>query len=386
MSVINSMLRDLEQREGQTLSGRYQPPAPRRWSLLIGAALSLLIVVPTLAYWLWPGEGPSAEPVAAGPVVHSVPLAEKIAPLTVAPAPSAAVASSAVVVTSAGVAPSATEVSSAVAPTASQAPSGNSPARAAVVAAAALESSEFSSPQEPAASEEVDDALLGPDEGPQPTEAAELVDASDMTVDEAPQGTLEIAEEHLSPQQEAALERRKGLQAISKGQLDVARDAFAQVLANDPLDHEIRERLAGLFYGEGRLPEAQQVLADGIRLAPAQANFRLMLARVTLASGNKAQALQTLSELEPMVSRNLDYYATRAALAQELEQPAVAARSYQQLVVVQPSEARWWLGLAIAMDKQGRALAALDAYRKALTLPLSPASRQFVQQRIGQLE
>ena len=111
-----------------------------------------------------------------------------------------------------------------------------------------------------------------------------------------------------------------------------------------------------------------------------------MLARVVLASGNKAQALQTLSELEPMVSRNLDYYATRAALAQELEQPAVAARSYQQLVVVQPGEARWWLGLAIAMDKQGRALAALDAYRKALTLPLSPASRQFVQQRIGQLE
>ena len=390
MSVINSMLRDLEQREGQTLSGRYQPPAPRRWSLLIGAALSLLIVVPTLAYWLWPGEGPSAEPVAAGPVVHSVPLAEKIAPLTVAPAPSAAVASSAVVVTSAGVAPSAvasaTEVSSAVAPTASQAPSGNSPARAAVVAAVALESSESSLPQEPAASEEVDDALLGPDEGPQPTEAAELVDASDMTVDEAPQGTLEIAEEHLSPQQEAALERRKGLQAISKGQLNVARDAFAQVLANDPLDHEIRERLAGLFYGEGRLPEAQQVLVDGIRLAPAQANFRLMLARVALARGDKPQALQTLSGLEPMVSRNLDYYATRAALAQELEQPAVAARSYQQLVVVQPSEARWWLGLAIAMDKQGRALAALDAYRKALTLPLSPASRQFVQQRIGQLE
>ncbi len=390
MSVINTMLRDLEQREGQTLSGRYQPPAPRRWTLLLGLALLLLIAVPALAYWLWHGDVQSAEPLAAGPVVRAVPLAEKLAPLAVASVPSAAVASSAVAVTSAGVAPSAvasaTEVSSAVAPTASQAPSGNSPARAAVVAAAALESSESSSPQEPAASEEVDDALLGPDEGPQPTEAAELVDASDMTVDEAPQGTLEIAEEHLSPQQEAALERRKGLQAISKGQLDVARDAFAQVLANDPLDHEIRERLAGLFYGEGRLPEAQQVLADGIRLAPAQANFRLMLARVALARGDKPQALQTLSGLEPMVSRNLDYYATRAALAQELEQPAVAARSYQQLVVVQPSEARWWLGLAIAMDKQGRALAALDAYRKALTLPLSPASRQFVQQRIGQLE
>lgn len=394
MSVINTMLRDLEQREGQTLSGRYQPPAPRRWRLLLGMALLLLIAVPALAYWLWSGKGDNdtdaAEPVAAGPVVQAVPLAEKLAPPAEAPVASTAVAPSAAAGTSSAVASSAvasaSAVSSAVAPTVPQASASvNAPARAAVVATAALHSSETSSPQEPAVSEAVDDALLGPDEGPQPTEASELVDTESVAAEE-PRGSLEIAEEHLSPQQEAALERRKGLQAISKGQLGVARDAFAQVLANDPLDHEIRERLAGLFYGEGRLPEAQQVLADGIRLAPAQANFRLMLARVALAGGNKAQALQTLSELEPMVSRNLDYYATRAALAQELEQPAVAARSYQQLVVVQPGEARWWLGLAIAMDKQGRALAALDAYRKALTLPLSPASRQFVQQRIGQLE
>ena len=390
MSVINTMLRDLEQREGQTLSGRYQPPAPRRWRLLLGMALLLLIAVPALAYWLWSGKGDNdtdaAEPVAAGPVVQAIPLAEKLVPpvASTAVAPSAAAGTSSAVASSAVA--SASAVSSAVAPTVPQASASvNAPARAAVVATAALHSSETSSPQEPAVSEAEDDALLGPDEGPQPTEASELVDTESVAAEE-PRGSLEIAEEHLSPQQEAALERRKGLQAISKGQLGVARDAFAQVLANDPLDHEIRERLAGLFYGEGRLPEAQQVLADGIRLAPAQANFRLMLARVALAGGNKARALQTLSELEPMVSRNLDYYATRAALAQELEQPAVAARSYQQLVVVQPGEARWWLGLAIAMDKQGRALAALDAYRKALTLPLSPASRQFVQQRIGQLE
>ena len=390
MSVINTMLRDLEQREGQTLSGRYQPPAPRRWRLLLGMALLLLIAVPALAYWLWSGKGDNdtdaAEPVAAGPVVQAIPLAEKLVPpvASTAVAPSAAAGTSSAVASSAVA--SASAVSSAVAPTVPQASASvNAPARAAVVATAALHSSETSSPQEPAVSEAADDALLGPDEGPQPTEASELVDTESVAAEE-PRGSLEIAEEHLSPQQEAALERRKGLQAISKGQLGVARDAFAQVLANDPLDHEIRERLAGLFYGEGRLPEAQQVLADGIRLAPAQANFRLMLARVALAGGNKARALQTLSELEPMVSRNLDYYATRAALAQELEQPAVAARSYQQLVVVQPGEARWWLGLAIAMDKQGRVLAALDAYRKALPLPLSPASRQFVQQRIGQLE
>jgi MSHA biogenesis protein MshN len=236
----------------------------------------------------------------------------------------------------------------------------------------------------------LEETLLGPDEGPQLTEAALPVEEGNVSMADEypsePQGSLEIAEEHLSPQQEAALDRRKGLQALTKGQLDVARDSFSRVLANDPLDHEIRERLAGLLYGDGRIPEAQQLLDEGIRLAPSRADFRLMQARLALTTGNKAAALQSLSGWEPPVGANLDYYATRAALAQELSQPGVAASSYQQLTVAQPTEARWWLGLGIALDKQGRPLAALDAYRKALTLPLSAGSRQFVQQRIEQLE
>lgn len=166
-------------------------------------------------------------------------------------------------------------------------------------------------------------------------------------------GSLEIAEEHLSPQQEAALDRRKELRSPTKGQLDVARDSFSRVLANDPLDHQIR-RLAGLLYGDGRIPEAQQLLDEGIRLAPSRADFRLMQARLALATGNKAAALQSLSGWGALVSANLDYYATRAALAQELSQPGVAASSYQQLTVAQPAEPRWWLGLGIALDKQGR--------------------------------
>ena len=42
MSVINTMLKDLEQREGQTLSGRYQPPQPSRWRLALIAWLLAL--------------------------------------------------------------------------------------------------------------------------------------------------------------------------------------------------------------------------------------------------------------------------------------------------------------------------------------------------------
>ena len=396
MSVINTMLKDLEQRQGQTLSGRYLPPTPRRRGLPLLIGLLLLVVLPAVAYGVWHIWLRPAEPLAATPAPTAMPTPAEPTPTTASPTlekstsqpvaeaqepmtqvQSAATASVSAAVVTPAVAPEQADsprmqakVSSPVAvPTPSR-----EPAQATDVATLPA--------AEPAESAELEDALLGPDEGPRVTEAS----APEAEFVEEPKGSLEIAEETLSPQQEAELERRKGLQAVSKGQLTQACDSFSRVLANDPLDHETRERLAGLLYGEGRLPEAQQVLAEGIRLAPTRADFRLMQARLAMASGNKAQALQTLSDLEPSVASNLDYYATRAALAQELEQAAIASRSYQQLVIAQPTEARWWLGLGISLDKQGRALAALDAYHKALNLPLSSASRQFVQQRIGQLE
>ena len=402
MSVINTMLKDLEQREGQTLSGRYQPPQPSRWRLALIAWLLALLCVPALAYGVWhlwldhPASAPAqtvVSPENAAIVAQASTASAAIAPQTVSAAvPVATAMPDPVVAAPVAAAPEVRPTTVAVAPAVVPASHELASAPAADLSSSAMAASvQIPSAQATGKQDSgLEETLLGPDEGPQLTEAALQADDSTTTMTEEypaePQGSLEIAEEHLSPQQEAALERRKGLQALTKGQLDVARDSFSRVLANDPLDHEIRERLAGLLYGDGRIPEAQQLLDEGIRLAPSRADFRLMQARLALAIGNKAAALQSLSGWEPPVSGNLDYYATRAALAQELSQPGLAASSYQQLTVAEPAEPRWWLGLGIALDKQGRPLAALDAYRKALSLPLSAGSRQFVQQRIEQLE
>lgn len=405
MSVINTMLKDLEQREGQTLSGRYQPPSPSRWRLAVSAWLLALLCVPALAYAVWhlwldqpahvpapPAGVAAARPVAATPVANAAESAPSHAVVTAQPvAPAVAVTSEQQTMAPAVQPATAAVASAAVAVSPQHQVASVTGVASETETSLPAQGTRAPTPGEPASQENgLEETLLGPDEGPQLTEAALQADDSTTTMTDEypaePQGSLEIAEEHLSPQQEAALDRRKGLQALTKGQLDVARDSFSRVLANDPLDHQIRERLAGLLYGDGRIPEAQQLLDEGIRLAPSRADFRLMQARLALTTGNKAAALQSLSGWEPPVSANLDYYATRAALAQELSQPGVAASSYQQLTVAQPTEPRWWLGLGIALDKQGRPLAALDAYRKALSLPLSAGSRQFVQQRIEQLE
>lgn len=385
MSVINTMLRDLEQRSAQPENGRYQPPVARRSSTWLWVLLALLVSLPGVGYlimsfWHLPSTPPVVPAVQAVPAAASVSAAAlSVAPATIAPtvAPQAAVAPVQPVVQ-----PGAAPV---VVPTSAVSeqpgvvkaePSAN---RTVPAQNAALTSSPTAAVVVHKAPEkQLEDTLLGPDAGPQPTEASQLA--------AAPVSQLAIHEEQLSPQQEAALQRKRALQSMSKGQLAAARDAFSLVLVNEPQDINSRERLAGLLYGEGRLSEARDLLTEGIRIAPKHADFRLMQARIWMTQGNRDAALQTLAGYDPAVGPNQDYYATRAALAQELGQIGVAARSYQALTEVQPNEGRWWLGLGIAYDKQGRTLAAQDAYRAAQARALSDASRQFVQHRLMQLE
>ena len=165
------------------------------------------------------------------------------------------------------------------------------------------------------------------------------------------------------------------------------RPLVEQVLANDPLDYNSRKQLAALYYGENQLSAARDVLQQGITLMPTNADLRLLAARVAQAMGDKQAALQSLVAISPSVANNLDFYAMRAALAQQLGQTAEAGYSYLALTRTQPNIGRWWLGLAISQDQRGLLNDAKQAYRRALMdNQLSAASRRFAQQRIQHLE
>ncbi|HHQ4570089.1 TPA: tetratricopeptide repeat protein [Aeromonas veronii] len=225
------------------------------------------------------------------------------------------------------------------------------------------------------------------DEELQPELYAELA-AEQQAVASAPRkpSVLKIETVELSAKELAALAERKATTAMAKGSLRDAQDNYYQVLAHDPYNQGAREQLAGLLYGEGRLTEARQLLEEGIRLDPLQADFRLLLARLAISEGQQQQALGWLSGYQPDLASNMDYYATWAGLTQELGQNADAAALYVKLLRQQPDQGRWWLGLGVAEDGQGHSQRALDAYRNALLHGnLGEASTNWLEQRIGQL-
>lgn len=376
MSVINQMLKDLDRRQ-QEAEGAAVYVAPVRqqgwWMLVLTLLCTLALGILGWRTWIFWQQSQRA----------SLPAAQVEAPRTapaVAPsAPLAVVATTQAVSSAAPVAkvPAASAESTAtrVAPSAAE----QVPADEAVLA-------DEGNPQEA-----LGDETIPSDEELQPDLYAEL--AAEQSAEEAPApaalrkpGILKIETVELSDAELATLAERKATTAMAKGRMEEAQDGYYEVLAHDPHNQGAREQLAGLLYGAGRLTEAAQVLEEGLRLDPAQADLRLLLARVAISGGDRQKALDWLTGYQPDIASNLDYYATWAGLAQELGQPVQASEMYVRLLRQQPDQGRWWLGLGVAEDGQGHRQRALDAYRNAqLHGNLGEASTQWLEQRIGQL-
>lgn len=376
MSVINQMLKDLDRRQ-QEAEGAAVYVAPLRqqgwWMLVLTLLCTLALGILGWRTWIfWQQSQRASLPAAQVEAPRTAPAVAPSAPLAVvattqavsSAAPVAKVPAASAESTAARVAPSAAE---------------QAPADEAVLA------------DEGNLEEALGDETIPSDEELQPDLYAEL--AAEQSAEEAPApaaprkpGILKIETVELSDAELATLAERKATTAMAKGRMQEAQDGYYEVLAHDPHNQGAREQLAGLLYGAGRLTEAAQVLEEGLRLDPAQADLRLLLARVAISGGDRQKALDWLTGYQPDIASNLDYYATWAGLAQELGQPVQASEMYVRLLRQQPDQGRWWLGLGVAEDGQGHRQRALDAYRNAqLHGNLGEASTQWLEQRIGQL-
>ena len=190
-----------------------------------------------------------------------------------------------------------------------------------------------------------------------------------------------------SPQQQAQLFSQQAESALLAGNKALAKERFQQALQFDKHLDQAREKLAAILYGEQRTQAAVLLLRDGLSLSPEYANFRLMLARIFLQNNDKKQAYYYLKPYRPQITEQFDYYAMLAGLAQHLGDLDVALSAYRQLTIADPNRAKWWLGLGISADKLGQTELALRSYQQAQTMgQLSPASRDYIDDRVSKLE
>lgn len=129
---------------------------------------------------------------------------------------------------------------------------------------------------------------------------------------------------------------------------------------------------------------------QGAPLSPAKANLALDInehpvvrARLLMAS-DPDQVLPYLQRAVPDFMQDSDLLSIAAQSEQKQARHTTALKFYQQLIHLQPADARWRAGLAISLDAMGNQRDALRLYELAIGMGnLPPALANFVQKRIN---
>lgn len=232
---------------------------------------------------------------------------------------------------------------------------------------------------------------------PEPAQTAQIGAAAQMRASqsaiERPLGLANLPSlplheiKQVSPQQRAESEYRRGSDLLTQGRQPQAIDAFAQALALDVAHDPARQALVAAFLRNKNPAEAERLLQERQALQPRSAVFAMMLARLQAERGDNEQALDTLRAGQPVAGSNPAYYATTAALMARLGQHAEAITQYQNALRIAPQSGVWWMGLGLSFQAQGSLAEAQEALRRARgsdNLPVELAA--FVDQRLRQLQ
>ena len=202
-----------------------------------------------------------------------------------------------------------------------------------------------------------------------------------------PQNTMtKSAAEAKSPQDLLIEQLAAAKQAIQFGLYNEAISDLNTVLAQSPLHVEARNLLAATYFKQQDINSAQQVLQAGIRQSPNVLEWRVMLSKILIMQQEYEGVLLLLTD-EFESQANLDFWVLQGTAAQSASKHYKALESFKHLTQLQPSQAKWWLALATSKDALGQYLDAKQLYKVALDLGgLNTAMTQHALQRLVALK
>ena len=169
-----------------------------------------------------------------------------------------------------------------------------------------------------------------------------------------------------TPRDRAEAELRKAEAAIVAGHSSEALELLRSALKQDPSYIQARQALLRQLLDGGKADEAIAVLHDGLELQPAQTGWAISLARLQLEQGDVAAADHTLARSQVYAESNADYAGFQGHLKTRLGAYRLAIGHYQRATRLAANDGRWWLGLGLAYEADGRSPEAKEALRRAL--------------------
>lgn len=377
MSLINQMLQDLDQRRAADGAGAGLPNVVRPFHVrrnsrrtLLAAGAVLLVLGAGGAFWYADTYlTPSPPPVflRPQPIVQTAPdkppeLSETPAQPVPPPSPAAAPESGAAAASSPPDVPDAKEMPPA-APVPAHRPTSTSAARP------------------------VSKPVATPVRSPAVVADPVPVAASPAPVARPPRPIGAVSIEKSSPSgnvgESAEVEYRRALVILNQGRTAESLDALRMALKLNAAHLAARQLLLKLLVENKQLDEADGVLHAGLALHPGQLPWAMSLARLQLDRGDLASAWKTLENSLPIAGANADYQGFAGHLLQRQGRTREAIDCYQLATRLTPTEGRWWLGLGLALEAEGRGTQAREAFANAKASgSLSADLQAYVEQKL----
>lgn len=191
----------------------------------------------------------------------------------------------------------------------------------------------------------------------------------------------------VSPAQQAMQSFELGSTLLQKGQTQQGIEKLQQALSLDAGLVEARVLLAAVLMDNGQLELAGRVIAEGFIGGQPEPRLLVIRARLMVAKGMVTEAVALLDSHQPDISQARDYYALQATLLRREGQHARAAQVYRQLLEQEPRAGKWWTGLGISLESVADFSGALTAFRNAqIATDLSASVLQYVNSRVQSLE
>lgn len=180
---------------------------------------------------------------------------------------------------------------------------------------------------------------------------------------------------------------RQSVTFLQQGRIAEAQNALYKSLEANTRNLKARQSLLGLLVESQHGEEAKQLLKDGLKLSPEQSNFSMALSRLQVESGDSKAARDTLEAGLSYVGEDADYHAFYAALLQRDEQHVAAIQHYLTALQTNPAMPIWLIGIGISLQAQSKLDDATAAFQRALdTGQLTPQLTQFVESRLRKIK
>lgn len=207
--------------------------------------------------------------------------------------------------------------------------------------------------------------------------------ANDMESDSSTY--IEVTHRPLSAEQQLLSDFHVASETYKEGDFVETEKLLQDLLVRDDSMHHARMLLARLYTTQKLDSRAESILSNALLIYPQNAPYVSLYAQILAAQGRDGEAIDALQNALPGVGENADIHALLAGLYQRTDNSAAAAESYMVALRLEPSHGEWWMGLGISSEQAGDSDTAIYAYNEALQHPLTSLVEKYAEQRLQQL-